>query len=400
MKGTPWTSIRPRTRPILHPKKTPDAFIAPQRVTRGILSRWITLDELIGSFFSFGRLSSPTDQKQFCGALIPTVRMTTRRTILACLAGAVLVEGASSKKKGRSTRNRVAEFDPAAANNTQWSGGQGAEILRAQILLDRAHFSPGEIDGRAGANFQRALAAFQQARGVPASIRLNEATWTALNADTAAAIVGYRITPADVAGPFAKVPTDLMEQSSLPTLGYESAEEALGEQFHVSPALLKRMNPGLQFAAGTEVQVPNVLTTAAGKAARVVVTKTGTLAAYDASDAILAQYPCSSGSEHDPLPIGEWKITGVHKNPAFFYNPQLFWDADPAHSKAKIAPGPNNPVGVYWIDISKEHYGIHGAPMPANVGHTQSHGCIRLTNWDVRELAGLVAKGMTVSLTE
>jgi lipoprotein-anchoring transpeptidase ErfK/SrfK len=325
--------------------------------------------------------------------------MTTRRTILACLAGAVLAEAAQTKK-GRSTRNRVVDFDPAAANNAQWTGGQGAEVLRAQILLDRVHFSPGEIDGRSGPNFQRALTAFQQARGLPGSGRLDEATWTALNTDTATAIVGYRITEADVAGPFVKVPADLMEQSKLPALGYESAEEALGEQFHVSPALLKRMNPGVQFSAGTEIRVPNVLTTAAGKAARVVVAKAGTLAAYDPSGAIIAHYPCSSGSEHDPLPIGEWKITGIHKNPAFFYNPELFWDADPAHSKAKIAPGPNNPVGVCWIDISKEHYGIHGTPVPAAVGHTQSHGCIRLTNWDVRELAALIAKGMTVSLTE
>jgi lipoprotein-anchoring transpeptidase ErfK/SrfK len=309
----------------------------------------------------------------------------------------VLAAGAP-KKTAR--RNRVAEFDPGAANNPQWTGGLGAEVLRAQILLDRAHFSPGEIDGSGGANFRRALAKFQEARNVPLSGRLDEATWAALNADTATAIVGYRIVAADVAGPFVKVPADMMEQSKLPALGYESPEEALGEMFHISPTLLKRMNPGVQFTAGTEIQVPNVLTTPAGKAARVVVTRAGTLAVYDPAGAIIAHYPCSSGSEHDPLPAGEWKITGIHKTPAFFYNPQLFWDADPAHSKARIAPGPNNPVGVYWIDISKEHYGIHGTPVPANVGHTQSHGCIRQTNWDVRELAGLVAKGIAVSLTE
>ena len=326
--------------------------------------------------------------------------MTTRRAILACLAGVALADAAPQPKKRRSTRNRVAEFDPNAANSAQWTGGKGAEPLRAQILLDRAHFSPGEIDGRQGANFQRAIRAFQQARSLPVSGNLDEATWAAINADTAAAVVSYRIAGTDVAGPFEKVPSDMMEQAKLKTLGFESAEEALGEQFHVSPALLKRMNPAVQFTEGTEILVPNVLTAAAGVADKVVVTKSGTLTALDAAGAVIAHYPCSSGSEHDPLPIGDWKITGIHRNPAFYYNPQLFWDADPSHSKAKIAPGPNNPVGVLWIDITKEHYGIHGTPVPATVGHTQSHGCIRLTNWDVRELSTLVSKGLTVSLTE
>lgn len=326
--------------------------------------------------------------------------MTTRRAILACLAGVVLADAAPQQKKRRSTRNRVAEFDPNAANNAQWTGGKGAETLRAQILLDRAHFSPGEIDGRGGANFQRAVRAFQQARSLPVSGNLDEPTWAAINADTATAVVSYRIAATDVAGPFEKVPSDMMEQAKLKTLGFESAEEALGEQFHVSPALLKRMNPAVQFTEGTEIQVPNVLTAASGKADKVVVTKAGTLTALDAAGAVIAHYPCSSGSEHDPLPIGEWKITGIHRNPAFYYNPQLFWDADPSHSKAKIPPGPNNPVGVLWIDISKEHYGIHGTPVPASVGHTQSHGCIRLTNWDVSELSTLVIKGLAVSLTE
>ena len=122
--------------------------------------------------------------------------------------------------------------------------------------------------------------------------------------------------------------------------------------------------------------------------------------ALDAAGKILAQYPASSGSEHDPLPIGMWKINGVAKNPPFHYNPELFWDAEPNHSKAKIAPGPNNPVGVVWIDLTKDHYGIHGTPEPARVGHTQSHGCIRLTNWDAMELAGMVRPGLPAELKE
>ncbi|HYP09169.1 MAG TPA: L,D-transpeptidase [Bryobacteraceae bacterium] len=319
--------------------------------------------------------------------------------------------GADAKPKKRvakqsATRNRVAEpprFDAAAVNDPALTPANvSAATLKAQILLDRANFSPGEIDGRSGANFNRALSGFQEARKLPVSGKLDEATWAALNADATPAVTPYRITETDVAGPFVEeIPKDLVEQGKLKALGYKNALEALGEQFHVSPGLLTRMNPGAKFAAGEEIQVPNVMATAlTAKAAKVVVSKAGWVRALDASGTILAQYPASSGSEHDPLPIGEWKIKGVAKNPPFHYNPELFWDADPSHGKAKIAPGPNNPVGVVWIDLSKEHYGIHGTPEPGNVGHTQSHGCIRLTNWDAMELAGMVGPNTPASLTE
>jgi lipoprotein-anchoring transpeptidase ErfK/SrfK len=137
------------------------------------------------------------------------------------------------------------------------------------------------------------------------------------------------------------------------------------------------------------------------KAASVVVSKSRHgVAALDAGGKILARYPATSGSEHDPLPLGKWKILGVARNPPFHYNPELFWDAKPTHEKAPIPPGPNNPVGVAWIDLSKEHYGIHGTPEPSQIGKTQSHGCIRLTNWDVSELAKMVAPGMPALLEE
>ena len=309
---------------------------------------------------------------------------------------AVDADAAAKKKKAsgkRSTASRSRVAEPPSA--------EGTSILRAQILLDRANFSPGEIDGQTGANFQRAVSGFQEARKLTVTGQLDEATWAALNADTTPPVAPYRITEADVKGPFTPIPKDMMEQSKQTSLNFESPEEALGEQFHISPGLLKRMNPTAKFTAGEEIQVPNVITNVAPvKAAKVVVSKQGWLRALDAAGNILAQYPCSSGSEHDPLPIGTWKINGVAKNPPFHYNPKLFWDADPSHSKAKIPPGPNNPVGVAWIDLSKEHYGIHGTPVPGNVGHTQSHGCIRLTNWDVMELAGMVAPGTPAILQE
>ena len=264
--------------------------------------------------------------------------------------------------------------------------------LQTQVMLDRAGFSPGEIDGAIGTSTTRALDAFTK----------NGGKADAVPGD---AVVAYRITEEDAAGPFtSSIPEDMVEKAKLPALGYADLVEALGERFHASPALLKRMNPGARFAAGEEIQVPNVAAAVAeSPAATIVVTvKKGTsdLTVTDGTGQILMYAPVTTGSEHDPLPIGEWKVTGVQRDPKFHYNPDLFWDADPKHSKATIPAGPNNPVGVVWVDITKPHYGLHGTPEPATVGKTASHGCVRLTNWDATKLASLVKPGTKVIFTE
>jgi lipoprotein-anchoring transpeptidase ErfK/SrfK len=295
--------------------------------------------------------------------------------------------------------------------------------LETQVMLDRAGFSPGAIDGRIGKNTRRALALFQQQGGQ--------------QPPSGQALATYTITEEDVRGPFVpSIPEDMIEKAKLPDLGYASVLEALAERYHSTPALLKELNPNVAFEAGATIQVPNVepfvrpvepppITAEAArqnKAANakiagtsgrgtekpasdimsrpdVMVTVTASssdLVVKDASGKVLMYAPVTTGSEHDPLPIGEWKVNGIQFNPKFRYNPDLFWDADPSHSKATLSPGPNNPVGLVWIDLSKEHYGIHGTPEPSTIGKTESHGCVRLTNWDALKLAGLVKPGTRV----
>ena len=327
--------------------------------------------------------------------------------IAVCFGGAIMpatpaFSAPAAAALNADTINAAGKFNPAAKPGA-------AEVLRVQILLDRARFSPGEIDGAMGSNLRAAVAGYQQAHSIAGdgAGSMNAATWSTLNAAAAAAaaeaITSYTITDADVAGPFQPIPSDMAGKARLPALGFASVEEALAEKFHASQALLRRLNPGKDLSrAGEQILVPNVEGVAPlPKGGRIVVDRSArTLTLFDTAGRAIAQFPASTGSEHDPLPVGDWKVTGVSTNPVFYYNPKLFWDADAGEKKAQIPPGPNNPVGVAWIDLSKPHYGIHGTPMPASIGKTQSHGCIRLTNWDVTALALSVAGGTDVLLQE
>jgi lipoprotein-anchoring transpeptidase ErfK/SrfK len=285
-----------------------------------------------------------------------------------------------------------------------------------------------------GSQTAKALRAFQEARGLERSGTLDAETRAALGEQEGTATV--EITQADADGPFvAQIPGAMEEKAKMPALSYASLDEALGEKYHTTPAVLKALNPGADFAPGSRIVVPNVRPVAtvpdAGKkekaekgdkeksenwdamldklsvakeqpsAAKVVVDKSDkTVRAFDASGTLLSQFPATIGSTHDPLPLGSWKIRGVAKLPPFNYNPDLFWDAAPRDKKARLPPGPNGPVGVVWIDLSKEHYGIHGTPHPETIGRTESHGCIRLTNWDAARLAQMVRPGTPILLQD
>ncbi len=275
--------------------------------------------------------------------------------------------------------------------------------LRAQVLLERAYFSPGQLDGFGGGNTSKAIMGYQRANGMDATGALNEATWTALASDTAPILVEHTLTEADVAGPFRDIPASIEERAKLESLPYGSVEEKLGEWFHASPGLLKKLNPGADLSrAGTVITVPNIKSAESlPKPARVIVDKSDSaLLIEDASGKVVAQFPVTTGSAQFPLPIGEWKINSVATNPVWYFDPKLIAGTAKDAKKAEIPPGPNNPVGVVWIDLTKEHYGIHGTPDPAKVGKNASNGCIRMTNWSAMALSKVVNAGMQVTMRE
>jgi lipoprotein-anchoring transpeptidase ErfK/SrfK len=293
-------------------------------------------------------------------------------------------------------------------------------VLGVQVLLDRLGFGPGVIDGRNGSSLKAALRGYQEANDIPVTGVLDAATAQLLKQYRGMpTVLDVKLTPDMLAGPFVgPIPQSEAKQAEFKTLGYSDAMEKLAEMYHTTPATLIALNgKGTPLDPGTVIHVPNVVPAAvdypadlkpewratlsslnvgSGQpvAAKVVVDKsTGVLRVLNEAGKLIAQFPATTGSGHDPLPIGTWKIQGISYNPPFHFNPKLFWDAKPGDTKATLAPGPNGPVGVVWMDLNKEHYGIHGTPRPENIGKTESHGCIRLTNWDAARLAMMVKPG-------
>jgi lipoprotein-anchoring transpeptidase ErfK/SrfK len=274
-------------------------------------------------------------------------------------------------------------------------------VVKIEILLDRAHFSPGEIDGKPGENVTKALTAFAAAHGTNWNGQWTPELWQAVTNGAADNLfTNYTITEDDVRGPFLrKLPRKMEAMKDLPGLYYTRLREALAERFHVSEDLLAALNPRAKFeTAGESLVVPAVTDNPLkGQVAQIMVDKSAqTVKAFDDQNQLVAFYPATVGSEEKPAPSGRQKVTIIKKDPAYHYNPKYHFKGVKTRKPFTIKPGPNNPVGLVWIGLSGEGYGIHGTPDPDKVSKTESHGCVRLTNWDALQLAAAVRKGIPV----
>jgi len=336
----------------------------------------------------------------------------SRKLIIAAMTSialAVLAAGQSG----------IAQPAPPAAE----AGKPGIDmaVMEAQVMLDRAGFAPGVIDGRTGMSFAEAVKGFQTARDLPVTGKIDDATRAALMLGSIPATRLLRVDPTDARGPFTPdIPKDAAEQAKMDCLCYKNLLEKLSEKFHTTPQTIIKLNdPKMPLGAGTILRLPNVLprTRAYGnvkpdaaqmlsdlnvsgdlpKADKIVVDKSdGVLRLFDKEDRLIAQFPATMGSSHDPLPLGRWKVTTIAYNPPFHYQPDLFWDVADDKEPQRLPHGPNGPVGTVWIDLTKEHYGIHGTSAPETIQRAQSHGCVRLTNWDVARVSQMVEDNMEV----
>jgi lipoprotein-anchoring transpeptidase ErfK/SrfK len=334
---------------------------------------------------------------------------------------------------------------------------EGPEVLQIQILLDRANFSPGIIDGTWGANARTALRWFKISYRLDttavgfAPVLPGTVTDTArperrrerrvdtmivrtqpqtppdtglvseFPAETTAVIDGatyerllavstklpyvarYTVSADDVDGPFVNVPRSVYQQARLRCMCYESVSELLAERFHTTRALLEQLNPGVNFAtiaSGTPIWVPNVfgdVRPRVGPVAKIVISKREFFTqARDSNERIVHHFPSTLGAGYDPSPTGDYRVIKAIPNPTFHYQPTLFAEVPDTRPTAKLRPGPNSPVGLVWIALSKAHYGIHGTSAPETIGYANSHGCVRLANWDALQLAHEVRPGVAV----
>jgi peptidoglycan hydrolase-like protein with peptidoglycan-binding domain len=323
-------------------------------------------------------------------------------------------EIAPSEQPGRRSASTVAAPNAGADGgalqrriNFPRDKGDDLDVLKLQIFLDYHGYSVGEIDGKWGYNTGRALYIYQKNNSMPLTGQLDDGMLRRLEGFGDAYLVYATLKPEDVSGPIGFVPRDYYEQSKMKFLPYESRREKLAEKFHCSQSLLQKLNPGVDLngvGAGSQILGPNVVhgvDEKRGQVSTVRVSKHNKWAeAFDGQGRFMFYYPSTLGSENDPLPIGVYEVTGVNFNPTFNFQPKLFWDWDKTKPSALLPPGPNSPVGNVWIGTSRKSVGIHGTPNPENISRNTSHGCIRLTNWDAKQLATRVKPGTRLDFVE
>lgn len=288
-------------------------------------------------------------------------------------------------------------------------GMEGPSVLAVQILLDRARFSPGVMDGRWGKNTEKAVYFFQRAHDLPSNGTVDRATLERLRSVAGGSdlVEARTLDAADVEGPFVAIPEDIYEKAELDCMCYESVGEKVAELVHATPELLERLNPGTdlaRLAAGDRVWVPLVERDGGGpdgEVARIVISDGGHyLHAVDASGRILFHFPSTLGSKYAPSPTGDYTIESIHHDPEWHYQPGLLTGVPDDEPDAMIPPGPNNAVGVVWMQLSEPHYGVHGTSAPSTIGYATSHGCVRLTNWDAETLARHIDAGVPVQFVD
>ncbi|AOF91560.1 L,D-transpeptidase [Sinorhizobium sp. RAC02] len=278
-----------------------------------------------------------------------------------------------------------------------------AEITALQVFLDREGYSPGVIDGKKGSNVTKAIEAWQNGTGETLDPNNADDILERLRLSGGMAFTTYEITAVDAAGPYvASIPNDYAEKAALPHLSYTSTIEMLAEKFHMDEAYLKDINPGVDFTIpGTIIKVVDTGEKKTGKVAKILADKgRKQVLAYDENGTLIAAYPASIGSADTPSPSGLVTVERIALNPGYTYNPKINFQQGANNKVLTLQPGPNGPVGTVWIALSKPTYGIHGTPEPSKIGKTQSHGCIRLTNWDATELAKMTSAGVTVEFVD
>ena len=279
-----------------------------------------------------------------------------------------------------------------------------ATVFEEQIALAREGISSGSIDGVAGNQTRAALMAFQRKHNLPIT--------GSLDPDTRAQLLisppltnDYTITD-DNLSHVSPPPKSWLEKSQQTRLDYESIVALLAEKSFSHPQLIRSLNPDVAWTniiAGTHVTIPNVSYPAVTrKAAAINISLHDcVLEAFDSDSNLLVHFPCSIGRVAEKRPVGELHVENIAINPNYTFDPALYPEspeAQDSEDKLIIPPGPRNPVGVAWIGLDRPGFGMHGTPVPENVGRTESHGCFRLANWNAEYLAHLVWIGLPVTV--